>query len=433
MRTLVGLGLLAAAVLAGPQATHTASVQTKHFKIHYRPGSRAGASVDRAAVMAERDLARICAQLEIPVDGSYQLYLYDGVPELRAITGVTGVGGYSAGDASHIPYDNDQTRFHEMVHIVACRLPKSGAEPRGFFHFDGLANALLEYVHGVHVHAVATFYRRQKRLPALREMTGENFYAWLGRNRGFSGYDVAASWMRFLIDTYGVARFKRYYTGTPPKEAFGSPPAKLEAAWHKLLDDYVLRPEVETLLRRRHMEQVEFERFPLTIEERLPKEILGEPDDWKDLDAAALRPDTPADWSRAGAVLKGKSATPQWSWCALGKRQYGSCAVRAVIRPAAGSLGVALRIGDNVQALVVRNGVFHYRKAQSVTSSNKEVLGARSKLHLLLVRQGGEMRVWLDGFPVLTSRVDKRAAPIGVGVAGGAASFEDIAVRVLRR
>lgn len=54
------------------------------------------------------------------------LYLYDGVPELWAITGRTGVGGYSAIDASHVPFDNDQTRFHEMVHIVAYRLPKSG-------------------------------------------------------------------------------------------------------------------------------------------------------------------------------------------------------------------------------------------------------------------------------------------------------------------
>jgi hypothetical protein len=238
--------------------------------------------------------------------------------------------------------------------------------------------------------------------------------------------------MRFLIDTYGVDRFKRYYTGTPPQEAFQSPPAKLEAAWHKLLDDYVLRPEVETLLRRRHQEQVDFERFPLTIEERLPKEILGEPDDWKDLDAAALRPETAADWSREGAVLRGKSATPQWSWCALGKRKYGNCAVRAVIRPAAGSLGVALRLGDKVQALLVQNGVFHYRKDQSVKSTDKEVLGARPQLHLLLVRKGREMQVWLDGRPVLTSRVDKRATLIGVGVAGGTATFEDVAVRALR-
>jgi hypothetical protein len=382
--------------------------------------------------MAERDLERICAQLELPVDGSFRLYLYDGVPELRAITGRTGVGGYSAFDTSHVPFDNDQTRFHEMVHVVAYRMPKSGEEARGFFHFDGLANALLEFVHGVHVHAVATFYRRQKRLPTLREMTGENFYAWLRKRPGFSGYDVAASWMRFLIDTYGMDRFKRYYTGTPAEEAFGSEMPKLEAAWHELLDAYALRPEVETLLRRRHQQPADFDRFPLTPEERLPKEIVGEPDDWKDLDDAPLRPETAADWSREGGVLSGKSATPQWSWCALGKRKYGNCAVQAVIRPRAGSLGVALRLGDKVQAMVVGNGTFHYRKAQSVAWNNEEVLGARPKLHLLLVRKGAEMQVWLDGSLVLKSRTDKRAAPIGVGVARGAATFEDVAVHALR-
>ena len=432
MRTRVWLGLLATVALAGPEETHTASVRTKHFTIHYRPGSRAGASVDRVAVMAERDLQRICAQLELPVDGRFRLFLYDGVPELWAITGTTGVGGYSAVDASHVPFDNDQTRFHEMVHVVAYRMPKSGEETRGYFHFDGLANALLEFVDGVHVHAVAKFYRRRKRLPALREMTGGNFYAWLAKHPGFSGYDVAASWMRFLLDTYGVDRFKRYYTGTPAREAFGSPPEKLEAAWHELLDGYGLRPEVETLLRRRHNERVDFDRFPLTVEERLPAEILGEPEDWKDLDAASMRPETAADWSRTGEVLHGKNATPQWSWCAVGKRKYGSCAVQAVIRPSAGSLGVALRLGRKIQALVVQNGVFHYRKDQSVASTNKEVLGSRPRLHLLLVRKGGEMQVWLDGVLVLTSRVDKRPAPIGVGVAGGTASFLDVSVRTLR-
>jgi hypothetical protein len=303
---------------------------------------------------------------------------------------------------------------------------------RGYFHFDGLANALLEFVEGVHVHAVAAFYKRRKQLPALREMTGGNFYAWLAKHPGFFGYDVAASWMRFLLDTYGASRFKRYYTGTPAAEAFGSPPSKLEAAWHALLDGYALRPEVMILLRRRHNERVEFDRYPLTIEERLPAEILGEPEDWKDLDAAPMRPETAADWSRAGGVLHGKNATPQWSWCELGKGRYGSCAVQAVIRPAAGSLGVALRIGDKVQALLVQNGVFHYRKDQSVAWTNKEVLGARPRLHLLLVRKGEEMQVWLDGFPVLTSRVDKRPAPIGVGVAGGTASFLEVAVRTLR-
>lgn len=431
-RGVAWLGLLAAVALAGPEKTHTASVKTAHFTIHFRPGSRAGADVERVAVVAERDLRRICGQLAIPVEGRFRLFLYDGVPELAAITGTTGVGGFSAVDASHVPFDNDQTRYHEMVHIVAYRLSKSGEEPRGFFHFDGLANALLEFVDGVHVHAVATFYRRRKKLPTLREMTGENFYAWLRKHPGFRGYDVAASWFRFLLDTYGAERLKRYYTGTPPREAFERSPAELEKAWHELLDGYALRPEVETLLLRRHRQPAEFDRYPLTPEERLPKELRGQPDDWKELDAAALRPEKAADWSREGAVLKGTNGTPQWSWCALGKRQYGSCAVRAVIRPRAGTLGVALRLGDKMQAMLVRNGVFHYRQAQSVKWNNGEVLGARPQVHFLLVRRGKEMQVWLDGYRVLTSRVDKRAALVGVGVAGGAASFTDVAVRTLR-
>ncbi len=431
-RGVACFGLLAAVALAGPEETHTASVKTEHFTIYFRPGSRAGADVDRVAAVAERDLRRICTQLAIPVQGRFRLFLYDGVPELQAITGTTGAGGFSAVDASHVPFDNDQTRYHEMVHIVAYRLEKSGQEPRGFFHFDGLANALLEFVDGVHVHAVATFYKRGGKLPTLREMTGENFYAWLRRNPGFFGYDVAASWFRFLLDTYGVARVKRYYTGTPPQEAFERSPAQLEKAWHELLDGYALRPEVETLLRRRHKQPAEFDRYPLTPEERLPKELSGEPDDWKDLDAAVLRAEKAADWSREGTVLQGKSTTPQWSWCALGKRTYGSCAVRAVIRPRAGTLGVALRLGDKIQAMLVQNGVFHYRRAQSVKWNNEEVLGARPQVHFLLVRRGNRMQVWLDGYRVLTSRVDERAAPVGVGVAGGAATFHDLAVRTLR-
>lgn len=426
------LGLLAAVALAAPEKTHTASVKTEHFTIYFRPGSRAGAAVDRVAVMAERDLRRICKQLAIPVEGRFRLFLYDGVPELQAISGQTGAGGFSVVDASHVPFDNDQTRYHEMVHIVAYRLPKSGEEPRGFFHFDGLANALLEFVSGVHVHAVATYYKRQKELPTLREMTGENFYAWLRKHPGFQGYDVAASWFRFLLDAYGVDRVKRYYTGTPLQEAFGRPPAALEKAWHELLEGYALRPEVETLLRRRHKQPAEFDRYPLTPDERLPKELLGEPDDWKDLDAATLRPEKAADWTREGAVLQGKSTTAQWSWCALGKRKYGSCAVRAVIRPSAGTAGVALRLGEKIQAMLVQNGVFHYRQGQSVAWNNEKVLGARPQVHFLLVRRGNEMQVWLDGYRVLTSRVDKRAAPIAVGVAGGAASFADVAVRTLR-
>ncbi|MHC4550297.1 MAG: hypothetical protein ACYTEZ_16120 [Planctomycetota bacterium] len=388
--------------------------------------------MDRTAVVAERDLKRICALLDIPVTGTFKIYLYDGVPELAAITRTTGNAGFSAGDASHIPYDNDQTRFHELVHVVAHRLPKSGAEPRSLFFADGLANALLEFVHGVHVHAVASFYRRRRQLPALEQMTAADFYAWLRDHPGFNAYDVAASWIRFLLDAHGIQSVKRYYTGTPAKEAFGVPRAKLETAWHRLLDGYALRPEVETLLRQRHGEAVRFRRYPLAPEERLPPEVRGRPEEWQDLADARLRPQDPAEWSREQKVLRGRRKLPTWSWCELGTRKYSHCAVRAVVVADTGTLGVALRVGETVQALLVLNGVFHYRRDQSVKWNLAEKLRPQRKIHFVLVRKGGAMEVWLDGFRVLTSRTDKKAAPVAVGVAGGSARFEKVAVRAFR-
>ncbi|MCP3918895.1 MAG: hypothetical protein GY711_25390 [bacterium] len=101
----------------------TASVATEHFDLKYRPGSRAGASVDVVAARAEEDFDRITRALELKVESRFDLYLYDDVGELQKITHTEGNAGFSAENAMHVPYDNDQTRLHEMVHVIALHLP----------------------------------------------------------------------------------------------------------------------------------------------------------------------------------------------------------------------------------------------------------------------------------------------------------------------
>src|SRR5204862_5018864 len=124
--------------------------------------------------------------------------------------------------------------------------------PRSLWFAEGLANAVLEFVSGVHVHAVAAHYARAGRLPSIAEMTGPaDFYGWMRAHPGFDVYDVAASWMRFLLDAHGTAKVKRYYTGTPAKTALGIDVPAAEKAWRAMLAAYDLRPEVETLLRVR--------------------------------------------------------------------------------------------------------------------------------------------------------------------------------------
>src|SRR4030095_12870051 len=111
---------------------------------------------------------------------------------------------------------------------------------------------------GIPVDAVAAFYRRRQQLPSMTELHGvSDFYAWLGAHPGFNGYDVAGSWMRFLLDTQGAKKVRRYSRGVAAKEAFGKSVEDLEKLWHARLDAFVLRPGTELLLRQRAGENVE--------------------------------------------------------------------------------------------------------------------------------------------------------------------------------
>ena len=416
IRLLASLVVLLAPGLADPLKTHTGALKTAHFEVRYRPGSRAAAAAPRTAAKAERDLADLCRALAIENDGSYRLFLYDDVGELGAITGAKGAGGFASGRDVHIPYDNDQTRKHEIAHVVTVRLPKTGDESRNMAFPDGIANSLLVYVHGVHVHAVAKFYRSKKKLPPIREMvTVADFYGWMRARPGFNGYDVMASWFRFLLDSYGVEEVKRYYTGTPAQDAFGKGLPALEKAWHAALDRYAVLPEVEALLRRRAGEDVTFDIYPLDPFGRLPQKLRGKEKDWKSLKAKPLR-----------------STTADWVWQDLGRKKYKRAVLEAVLKPTAGAAGVAIRFGDRCEALVVQPGVFLFAQHKALASSGDSRLGQRTEVHVALVRRGSEIEIWVDGFKVLTGRAGSGDALPGVGVAGGSLEVARIRVRKLR-
>ena len=420
---LLVVAVAAAAALAGPEATHTGVVKSARLEVRYRPGSRSGAYAERVAAAAERDLDRIAVALDTKPKGPFVLYLYDDLDDLVASTGVTGMGGFSAGNASHLPYDNDQTRLHEMVHIVAYEWPKSGDEPRNLFFAEGLANAVLEYVHGVHVHAVAAWYARRDRLPALSEMCAcPDFYAWQREHPAFNAYDVAASWMRFLIDKQGIAKVKRYYTGTPAGKAFGVEGPALEKAWREMLAKFPLRPEVETLLSERAGEGAGFA--------GLPPDIAGKPSDWASLMAADLKPVGPATWERKGEAIVGSNSGDAWGALEFGTERYEDCVVRARIKTPV-PCPIQVRLGPDNQVMVV-NGVFLYRGEQAVRSSMQAKMDAsRRETDLVVARRGITIDVWVDGAKVLSAPAAAGPNPVGVGLHRGSATFEDVRVRRL--
>jgi hypothetical protein len=422
MRFILALALaalVAAPALAGEHSGDsdkvlTGSLKTEHLDIRFRPGSRAGASAERTGAVAERDLARICEQLQVKNDGRYSLFLFDDIPEIWAVTKVTGNAGYSSGDTSYIPFENDQTRFHEMVHIVA--FAKVGAG-KTMFLAEGLANALLEFVHGVPVHAVAKYYRKAGALPPLAEMTGAaDSYAWMRAHPALNAYDVAASWMKFLIDTHGIAKVKQYYVGKPAKTVFGADEAALEKAWLAALDKFELRPEVEALLKVRDGKG----------ETGVTPETFAAKDGWEPLVPGG----TSRAWTIKDGVVTGASDSWRWSVCEYEPAKLArDCAVVAKVR-FAGAGGVQLRIGAGNQAMLLPNGLFVFDDERCVASMPEVKLPeGGGAFEFALVRRRGVLEVWLDGTKVLSTEARTGEARAGIGLVAGTATFESVKLR----
>ncbi len=418
---------LTATLLPAQVSPLTVVERTAHFAIRCRPGSRAEASLDRVALLVEGDLARILRELglkEFP--HTIELFLYDDERELQAITGVP-ASGYSVPLASHVPHDNDQTRVHELVHVVAEKFAERGPERRNLFMAEGLANAVLRFVHGVHVDAVAAFHRRRGDLPRLAEVLEvEDFYAWLRLHPHFNGYDVAGSWLRFLLDTQRAESVRRYYRGVTAKDAFGKPLDKLEAEWHARLDRVVLRPGTQALLQQRHGR---------TAAERNPAEAtlaaaLGEGSVvWRWATDADLQPGGPGRFTGTDddrvLLLDGVKNRGDWCVATFGE-DLGDAIVRATIEPLDGCFGIRIDLGDDCQALLLRDqGAFVYTKQGGVGHVAMAV--PKGPVQLVLRRRGSRASVWVDGKLAVEGEVGTTAARLGVGCVGGPARARGVA------
>ena len=426
---------------------------TEHFKLHARPGSRAAAALDRTAFLIEREYAHVLAELDIEgrVDEEtpFYLFLYDSVAEMDKVTEAGGSSGFSAGRESHIPFDNDQTRLHELVHIVVAAMPREpqadstgsgemqesaeeeGAEPRNMFFAEGLANAVLVYVTGVHVHAVAAYEHQRGSLPELSVMARHlDFYRFLSENRGLNGYDIAGSYFRFLLDRFSPRQVMDYYHGKPLEDAFGVKASTLEADWVAMLDEYPLRPALFALLSRRRGDGGEFTHL-LTVDEMLG-ELLGEPQDWVDIQERLVSLDKTAKWTiePERAFARNKSGS-DWSRAEVPDELFGDCVLRAKVKLDGKCWGIKLRYGQSARGMVLGQGAFLYSLEGGVGFAKETKLTEGRELDMVLHVQDGRAALYVDGLLVVEAKVRCEPSRLGIGLVGGKAEFSQLRVRKL--
>ncbi len=419
------------------QSALSGKLRTEHFVIRYRPGSRAGASVDRTAHLAELEYAEIVAKLElagrVADDKPFELYLYDDLPELAAITGVRGTGGYSSGRESHVPWDNDQTRKHELVHIVVAAMDRTGKEKRNIFFAEGLANSALGFVHGVPVHAVAAYELQRKTLPKLESLTSHpDFYRFLKENPGLNAYDVGGSYFLYLLESHPPSKVMDYYHGLDIQTALGVSLEEAEAGWHARLTAFPMRPALRTLLSQRRGDGGAFTKRKRFVPQELPADVLGEADSWTSVISAGEPIDEVSTWTIGKDLVTGKNPSGgDWSHVEVPGDAHGDCVIRIRAKAGPECWGLKVRYGPGCEAILLGQGAFIYTPKGGVAHTDSIRLAPGRHIDIALRVRNGHAEMYVQGNLLLEADLKLEPSRIGFGLVGGTATIKGFAFRDL--
>ena len=189
---------------------------TDHFDIYYSKGSTAEKEIDRIAQQKEQGYRQICAFLGADSDIRICMVFFEDGRTKQRQTGHQGAG-WAYGNTIVEIY-NEQERldpYHETTHIL---MGPVGSPPalfnEGFavYMSERLGAPALENLSG----GQATVHQRAKELNdkgewiELRELLGYTEIG-SGRSRPPVAYPEAASFVKFLIDSYGKDKFLQTY------------------------------------------------------------------------------------------------------------------------------------------------------------------------------------------------------------------------------
>jgi tetratricopeptide (TPR) repeat protein len=219
------------------QSTLSERYSTKHFTIHFAPASFSDEEIRWVAGLHEFRYDQVRNALNVQVNETIDSYIYPSAEVKRKFIG-TGVTNIAKPWRNEIHINRDawsSVLKHELVHILAADfgMPIIRANTQ-IGLVEGLATAidgdwgnrtLHEYASGMIKFGIVEHPERLISPVgfALRAST--------------VSYVLMGSFCKFLIDRFGIDRFKQLYGGASPDEAFGRSFDSLTAQWQAALHD----------------------------------------------------------------------------------------------------------------------------------------------------------------------------------------------------
>lgn len=199
-------------------------ISTGHFEVYYdsRIESR---SVKSVLLHNEYYFEQICSALKVKPSKKVTTFLFYDSQQKKEL-----MGSANADVAKpwlyqlYINYSNyEQTLKHEIVHCVSSEFGVTPFKISSGFNpsmLEGLAVALQDDYNGHTVHYMAALaYNNGYKYPVDKLFEGLNFFGQLSS----LSYIYAGSFIKFLIDKYGVEKLKKVYSHGSFSSAYGKP------------------------------------------------------------------------------------------------------------------------------------------------------------------------------------------------------------------
>jgi len=181
--------------------------KSRHFNIFYKPNSLAEKEIDFITVALEKSFAVVIKKLSLPSNfPKIHYYLYPNNNSKFQVMGDMGNANARIKQfAVHGVY-NKKIKIvgrHEIVHLLTNKWGKPPELLR-----QGLAEAMEEKWHKINHHQWVKNFSKNKKLIALKYLLDDKKF-W--RFNELVTYPESGSFVKYLIDCYGLKLFKRLY------------------------------------------------------------------------------------------------------------------------------------------------------------------------------------------------------------------------------
>ncbi len=215
----------------------TGSMETEHFVIYYMQGTPEANNIKLIADDHEWRYKELKEFLRVNSNEKIRSYIY---PDTETRKRFIGAGETTIANPIHreihLVYDvfPDPLLKHELTHVMSSEFgmkvlrvsPKIGL-------IEGLAVA-VDWNGGIYTpHQWAEAMIRTNSAPEINEIIGSGFL----QAPPSKSYTVMGSFVRYLIDTYGIENFKKVYR-TGSFSVYGRGVDELISEWKKFLDDF---------------------------------------------------------------------------------------------------------------------------------------------------------------------------------------------------